>query len=175
MIHTASKINNCFASLYFYHSRTLKASSGCLEKFEKIHSIKFCAISGESALADSIMMEEWKRWLPILLHQYSEGNVCNADESSLLFKLLPNRSLVLSKDSYKDGKCSKERYTVLLCTNWSSSHKIKLLVIGNREASRVIGFFIRVSVQERISDCCVLKVWISINCLLHGNGIILHR
>ncbi|CAF1527396.1 unnamed protein product [Adineta ricciae] len=34
------------------------------------------------------------------------------------------------------GKQSKERYTVLLCANWSGTHKLKPLVIGNSRRPR---------------------------------------
>ena len=44
----------------FYHFRALKVLNGRLEKFEKLHTITFRAISDETTLVDSIMVEEWK-------------------------------------------------------------------------------------------------------------------
>ena len=93
----------------------------------------FRALCGESASVDPITVEEWKKRLPMLLDSYSMDNVYNADETGLFFKLLPERSMVLSKDSCRGGKRSKERYTVLLCSNWSGTHKLKPLVIGKYE------------------------------------------
>ena len=46
------------------------------------------------------------------------------------FKVLRDKSLVLSKEEYKGGKRSKERFTVFLCVNWNDNEKFKLLVIG---------------------------------------------
>ena len=112
------------------HFRTFKASNGWLEKFKNRHAIVFRALCGESSSVDPVTVEEWKKRLPTLLASYSMDNIYNADETSLFFKLLPERSMVLSKDSCKGGKRSKERYTVLLCCNWSGTHKLKPLVIG---------------------------------------------
>ena len=120
----------CISITYF---RNFKASNGWLEKFKNRHGIVFRALCGESASVDSTTVEEWKNRLPTLLHSYSMDNVYNADETGLFFRLLPERSMVLSKDLCEGGKRSKERYTVLLCTDWSGTHKLKPLVIGKCE------------------------------------------
>ena len=60
MVDTVSQINSCSTPMYFYHFTASKALNGWIEKFEKLHSITFRAISGESTLIDSIMVEEWK-------------------------------------------------------------------------------------------------------------------
>ena len=93
----------------------------------------FRALCGGSAGVDPLTVGEWKNRLPTLLDSYSLDNIYNADETGLFFKLLPERSMVLPKDSCKGGKRSKERYTVLLCCNWSGTHKLKPLVIGKCE------------------------------------------
>lgn len=116
------------------YRRTFKASNGWLDKFKNRHGIVFRALCGESAGVDSITVEEWKKRLPTLIGSYSMDNIYNADETGLFFKLLPDRSMTLSKDSCKGGKRSKERYTVLLCSNWSGTHKLKPLVIGMYDA-----------------------------------------
>ena len=79
-------------------------------------------------------MSQWKKRLPTLPWSYSEEDVYNADETSLFFKLLPNRSVILSKGTYRGGKCSKEQYTVLLCISYSGTHKMKLLDIGKDDS-----------------------------------------
>lgn len=114
------------------NSRSFKASNGWLEKFKNRHSLTFRVLSGEANQVDPVTVEEWKRRLPKLLESYAETDIYNADETSLFFKLLPDRSMVISKDTCKGGKRSKERYTILLCTNWSGTHKLKPLVIGKR-------------------------------------------
>ena len=120
--------------IFIINRSTFKASNGWLEKFKNRHGIVFRALCGESASVDSTTVEEWKKRLPTLIDSYSTENVYNADETGLFFKLLPDRSMVLSRDSCKGWKRSKERYTVLLCSNWSGTHKLKPLVIGKRNA-----------------------------------------
>ena len=107
-----------------------KASNGWLEKFRKRHLILHRQISGESASVNTETTEEWKNRLPNILRGYNDDDVYNADETGLLFKALPDKSLVVTKDQCKGGKRSKERYTILLCSNWTGSNKLKPLVIG---------------------------------------------
>ncbi|CAM4833278.1 unnamed protein product [Rotaria magnacalcarata] len=107
-----------------------KASNGWLEKFRNRHMIGYRQISDESASVCTTTTEEWKHRLLTIINGYSVDDIYNADETGLLFKAIPDRSLVLSKEQCKDGKRSKERYTVLLCSNWSGSDKLKPLVIG---------------------------------------------
>jgi len=43
----------------------------------------------------------------------------NADEFGLFFKLIPDKSLVLKDETIcHSGKLSKDRLTVLTCSNW---------------------------------------------------------
>jgi hypothetical protein len=123
--------------MLFDHFREFKASNGWLEKFKNRHSVTFRALSGESAQVDPTTIEEWKRRLPTLLESYAENDVYNADETSLFFKFLPDRSMVLSKEACKGGKRSKDRYTILLCTNWSGTHKLKPPVIGKKNVLKL--------------------------------------
>ena len=51
-------------------------------------------------------------------------------KQACFFKALPDKSFVLKKEEWKGGKRSKERFTVLLCSNWNGSEKLKPLVIG---------------------------------------------
>lgn len=107
-----------------------KASNGWLEKFRRRHMIVHKQISGESASVDMLTTEEWKNRLPSILRGYDIEDVYNVDETGLLFKAMPDKSLAITKDQCKGGKRSKERYTILLCSNWTGTHKLKPLVIG---------------------------------------------
>ncbi|CAF0924554.1 unnamed protein product [Rotaria sordida] len=107
-----------------------KASKGWLEKFRNRHMIGYRQISGESGSVCVTTTEEWKHRLTTIVNGYSDDDIYNADETALLFKAIPDRSLVLNKEECKGGKRSKERYTVLLCTNCSGTDKLKPLVIG---------------------------------------------
>ncbi|CAF3500964.1 unnamed protein product [Rotaria sp. Silwood1] len=107
-----------------------KASNGWLEKFRKRHGIQYRTINGESASVDPATVDGWKKRLVVMIDKYNPNDIYNADETELFFKALPNRSLVTAKDSCKGGKRSKERFTVLLCTNMTGTDKLKPLMIG---------------------------------------------
>jgi hypothetical protein len=59
-----------------------------------------------------------------------EKNIYNIDETGLLWRVLPSKMLMdITKKSVKGYKSSKERITVVLCTNASGTHKLMPLVI----------------------------------------------
>jgi predicted DNA-binding protein YlxM (UPF0122 family) len=107
-----------------------KASNGWLEKFRTRHGIQYRILSGESAAVDVSIVDEWQNRLSSIIDKYDPNDVYNADETGLFFKALPNRSLVLAKESCKGGKRSKERFTVLLCTNMTGTDKLQPFLIG---------------------------------------------
>ena len=107
-----------------------KASNGWLEKFRTRHAIQYRTLSGESAAVDLSIVDEWKNRLSSIIDKYDPNDVYNADETGLFFKALPNRSLVMSKETCKGGKRSKERFTVLLCTNMTGTDKLQPFLIG---------------------------------------------
>lgn len=107
-----------------------KASNGWLEKFRIRHGIQHRIICGEAAAVDPTTVDEWKKRLLSIIDKYDPNDIYNADKTGLFFKALPNRSLVTSKDTCKGGKRSKERFTVLLCTNMTGTDKLKPLLIG---------------------------------------------
>jgi predicted DNA-binding protein YlxM (UPF0122 family) len=107
-----------------------KASNGWLEKFRIRHNIQYRAICGESASVDIATVDEWRNRLSSIIDKYDPNDVYNADETGLFFKALPNRSLVTAKETCKGGKRSKERFTVLLCTNMTGTDKLQPLLIG---------------------------------------------
>ncbi len=112
-----------------------KASNGWFEKFKSRHNISYRAICEESASVNPVTTNEWKNRLLSIIDGYDRSNIFNADETSLFFKTLPEKSFVLNKEECKGGKRSKERFTILLCTNWSGNEKIKPLVIGKTVSS----------------------------------------
>jgi predicted DNA-binding protein YlxM (UPF0122 family) len=107
-----------------------KASNGWLEKFRIRHGIQYRTICGESASVDIATVDEWKNRLSSITDKYDPNDIYNADETGLFFKALPNRSLVMAKETCKGGKRSKERFTVLLCTNMTGTDKLQPLLIG---------------------------------------------
>ena len=79
-------------------------------------------------------MEEWAQRLSIILDGFDENDVFNTDETGLFYRATPDRSLVLSKEECKDGRKSKERLTVLLCSNLTETEQLKP-VVNNKSVS----------------------------------------
>ncbi len=113
------------------------ASSGWLDRFKNRHGIVYRQICGEAESVREVDVDTWwSTTLPTLLQDYTLENVYNADEFGLFFKLLPDKSLVFKNESCHGGKLSKERITVLACSNATGSHKLRLLVIGKSRSPR---------------------------------------
>jgi hypothetical protein len=65
--------------------------------------------------------------------------IYNADETRLFWRCLPRRTLAAGDEDKAFGvKGSKERLTVLACTNAAGAHKLKLTVIGKSARPRAL-------------------------------------
>jgi hypothetical protein len=63
--------------------------------------------------------------------------IYNADETCLYWKALPSKMLVSQEEKSVPGhKSSKERTTVLACSNASGTHKLQLVCIGKSNKPR---------------------------------------
>lgn len=113
-----------------------KASNGWLENFKKRHDLAFKKVCGESASVSKEVCKEWKSQLESLLNGYDPNDVFNADETGLFFKCLPDKTLTFKNEKCHGGKHSKERLTILLCTNSTGTEKLKPLMIGKSKKPR---------------------------------------
>ena len=107
-----------------------KASNGRFQRFCNRHMIGFRQSLGEGASIITATKDEPKYRLPRIVNEYNDDDVYNVDEIVLSLKAIPARSLVFRKEDCKGGRHPRERYTVLLCSNWSRSDKPKPLAIG---------------------------------------------
>ena len=106
-------------------------SSGWLSRWKQRHNIKYKVISGENAAVDKAVCEDWKKMiLQPILQRYDANDVFNADETGLYWRLLPDKTHAVAGDTCSGGKKSKERVTVLICTNMTGTEKCPLLTIG---------------------------------------------
>ena len=112
-----------------------KASNGWLEKFKLRHNINFKKISGESKSVDPEEVSDWLEKLKHICEGYKVKNIYNTDETGLLFRVLPNKTLSFKGEKCRGGKNSKERLTVLLCCN-AEGDFTKTLVIGRSKKPR---------------------------------------
>ncbi|CAF3330341.1 unnamed protein product [Rotaria sp. Silwood2] len=111
-------------------STNFRASNGWLDRFRTRYNIHFRTICGEARAVDPCTIDGWKVRLHTIIEHYDACNIFNCDETSLFYKLMPDRSLVINRNDCRGGKRSKDRYTVMLCSNMLGTEKLKPVVIG---------------------------------------------
>lgn len=55
--------------------------------------------------------------MPDIIKDYKPSDICNMDETVLLSRPLPDKTLPIRGEKCKGRKTSKDRLTVLLCVN----------------------------------------------------------
>jgi len=120
---------NIFAKSLGYLN--FKNSTGWLDKWKKRNNItlrKPC--SGSVHVSEDQLSIQWKNDILNIIKEYSPNNIFNAGETGIFFRCLPDSTQSHGGDDCRNGERSKERVTVLLCTNMSGTEKIKPLLIG---------------------------------------------
>ncbi|GFX52451.1 tigger transposable element-derived protein 1 [Trichonephila clavipes] len=87
-------------------------------------------ITGESATADEGAAKIFPEELVKIIEDgdYSADQVFNADETGLYWKKLPNRTYIAKDEKTASGhKVSKDRVTLLLCSNASGDRMLRNL------------------------------------------------
>jgi hypothetical protein len=72
-----------------------------------------------------------------IIAQYDPENIYNMDETGLFFRLLPRYSLLMPNEDIsttRGKKKSKDRVSLIMCTNAVGSHKIPCALIGKPKA-----------------------------------------
>ncbi|GFY14926.1 tigger transposable element-derived protein 1 [Trichonephila clavipes] len=120
--------------------KEFSASKGWLTGFLKrnaLHNIKI----GESATADDRAAKIFPEELAKIIEDgdYSADQVFNADETGLYWKKLPNRTYIAKDEKTASGhKASKNRVTLLLCSNASGDRMLKSLLINKSLRPRAL-------------------------------------
>ncbi|KAI6651873.1 Tigger transposable element-derived protein 4-like [Oopsacas minuta] len=97
---------------------------------KKRHNITSRQISGESQSADHAGADKRiSTQLKLIREEFEDKDIFNADETELLWKMTPDRTLSFRGDLCKGGKRSKERLTVLVAAS-ALGERFPLLVIG---------------------------------------------
>ena len=108
-----------------------KASQGWIDKFKTRHGLKCKVLAGEAESVSDATVQNWTDdVLPKHLEGWQAKNVFNCDESGLFWKMLPNRTLARKGEECHGAKKSKERVTLMFCSNADGSEKYPLAVIG---------------------------------------------
>ena len=118
-----------------------KASSGWLKNFQSRHGIRQLAIQGETMSANKESVGDFKSSHSQLIE--SEGfvlsQVYSCDETGLYWKALPSKTLASRKEEKAPGyKVTKERVTILACSNATSDHKLRLTMVGKAKNPRAL-------------------------------------
>ena len=108
-----------------------KCSNGFLHQFCKRYGILSKKMCGESLDCPdcSQFIEEV---LKPLMEEYEPQNIYNADETSLFYKSLSNHTMSFDSEQVHGSKLhqSKDRISLLLCTNMNGSEKLNPALIG---------------------------------------------
>ncbi|GFT16455.1 tigger transposable element-derived protein 1 [Trichonephila clavipes] len=107
-------------------------------KRNALHNIK---ITGESATANEGAVKIFPEELAKIIEDgdYSADQVFNADETGLYWKKLPNRTYITKDEkTVSRHKASKDRVTLLLCSNASGDRMLKPLLINKSLRPRAL-------------------------------------
>ncbi|XP_020298745.1 jerky protein homolog-like, partial [Pseudomyrmex gracilis] len=119
--------------------KNFHASNGWLHKWKKRHQIRHLTIARERLSADEEASAHFSTGFCKFIrdHHYSRDQIYNADETGLMWKSLPSKTLVANYEKKAPGrKVLKDRVTIMICSNASGTHKISLLVIGKVKKPR---------------------------------------
>lgn len=115
------------------------ASNGWLDRWKQRYGVKQLSICGEKLSADPNSVGEFKIKFQELIEKegLTGDQIYNCDESGLNYRMLPAKSLALKSELSAPGyKKSKERITILACSNATGQHKVKLAMLGKAKKPR---------------------------------------
>ncbi|GFS95938.1 tigger transposable element-derived protein 1 [Trichonephila clavipes] len=121
--------------------KEFSASKGWLTGFLKRNALHNIKVTGESATADEGAAKIFPEELAKIIEDgdYSADQVFNADETGLYWKKLPNRTYITKVEKTASGhKASKDRVTLLLCSNASGDRMLKPLLINKSLRPRAL-------------------------------------
>ncbi|GFU42005.1 tigger transposable element-derived protein 1 [Trichonephila clavipes] len=121
--------------------KEFSASKGWLTGFLKRNALHYIKITGESATADEGAAKIFPEELAKIIEDgdYSADQVFKADETGLYWKKLPNRTYIAKDEKTASGhKASKDRVTLLLCSNASGDRMLKPLLINKSLRPRAL-------------------------------------
>ncbi|GFW47559.1 tigger transposable element-derived protein 1 [Trichonephila clavipes] len=117
------------------------ASKGWLIGFLKRNALHNIKITGEIVTVDEGAAKIFSEELAKIIEDggYSADQVFNADETGLYWKRLPNRTYIAKDEKTASRhKASKDRVTLLLCSNASGDRMLKPLLINKSLRPRAL-------------------------------------
>lgn len=128
-------------SRQFPEADQFTASSGWLDRWKKRYGVRQLTVCGEKLSADVSSIEKFKQDFKKQIEdsRYTYDQIYNCDESGLNYKMLPSKTLASRQERSAPGhKRSKERLTIMACSNLSGKHKLPLMVIGKSARPRAL-------------------------------------
>lgn len=106
-----------------------KATNGFFHRFCTRYGVLSKKICGESLDCPDYTNFVEQTLAPLLM-EYEPRDIYNADETSLFGKALPTKTYAFRGEDVKGKKLSKDRLTLMLCTNMNGTDKLRPLLIG---------------------------------------------
>ncbi|XP_065658063.1 tigger transposable element-derived protein 4-like [Hydra vulgaris] len=142
-------------ALYFAKElsfENFQASDGWLDKFKKKYGISFKTISGEAKSDNDQMIAPWlETTLSTILSRYPLENFFNADEFSIFYQCLPDKSLHFKNEKSIGGKHSKVRLTGMAAGN-VKGERLSMFVIGKSKSPRCFKGISLEAVEKHVND-----------------------
>uniref|UniRef100_H2ZUK4 HTH CENPB-type domain-containing protein n=1 Tax=Latimeria chalumnae TaxID=7897 RepID=H2ZUK4_LATCH len=103
-----------------------KASNGLLNRFKARHNINCSIILGEKCSVDPVIAQDYKVRIPELTCGYKPEDVYNMDESSVIFCVLPSRTLAIHGEECANSTKSKDCITMSVCCNMDGNFETSI-------------------------------------------------
>ncbi|XP_017794487.1 PREDICTED: jerky protein homolog-like [Habropoda laboriosa] len=116
----------------FGSSSNFTASQGWLSRFKARYGMRLVNMYEEMIDANELAAEKFSDELAKILRDenFQEDDIYNMDESSLMWKAVPKKTLVHQGERLVDGrKVKKDHVTVAFCANSTGTHKLPVLFI----------------------------------------------
>ena len=97
-------------------------------------------INGESGDVEGPTVDSWLERLPELVTGYAQNDIWNMDETGLFWKALPDRGCGVKGKQCREGKKSKQQFTVAFFVT-ASGKKEKPIVIWKSANPRCLKRF----------------------------------
>ena len=107
---------------------SFKASNGWLSSWRARHNVTYGSITGEGAAVDLTAVADWKMKIPELTNGYEQKDIYNLDETGLVFRRTPSKTMKIKGEDCKGGKKAKERLTVCLLVNMLGKFETPLVI-----------------------------------------------
>ena len=146
------------------------ASNRWLAKFKRRHGLRNLQAKGEKTSDNkeerNAFVIKFEKFL--IDNEYELDDLYNGDEGGLMFRSLPNQTLVTANEKEVAGyKPIKDRVTFMTCANATGTHAIPLMIIGKAKKPRC--FHSLGNRELRIDYINQKKAWMSKRSLCIGS------